>query len=122
NVAMPLGPLGISKKNRRKRALNMIENLNIETRADFMAQELSGGQQQLVAVARALINDPEIILADEPFSNIDIKHVENLKNIFASLKDQGKTIIVASHLHAEFKKFVDNKFDFENGSIKRASQ
>lgn len=122
NVAMPLVPLGISKKNRRKRALNMLENLNIETRADFMAQELSGGQQQLVAVARALINDPEIILADEPFSNIDIKHVENLKNIFAGLKDQGKTIIVASHLHDEFKKFVDNKFDFENGSIKKASQ
>ncbi len=116
NVAMPLVPSGISKKNRKKRALDMLEKLNIDTRADFMAQELSGGQQQLVAVARALINDPEIILADEPFSNIDIKHVENLKNIFAGLKNQGKTIIVTSHANVELNSLMDKKFIFENGS------
>ena len=117
NIVTPLIPLGIPKKQRRKRAMHMLEKLNLETRADFMSQELSGGQQQLVAIARALINDPEIILADEPSSNIDATHVANLKEILAGLKKAGKTIIIASHVKSAIEELVDKTVYVENGSI-----
>ena len=117
NVGIPMLPLGISKKERQRRAYNLLERLHMETRADFPAQELSGGQQQLVAIARALINEPKIILADEPLSNIDVKHVENFKNILAQLKKEGRTIIVTSHLKTPIETLVDRDFYFENGTI-----
>jgi len=117
NVAAPLLPLGISKKERRLKALMALEKLNISTRADFMAQELSGGQQQLVAIARALINNPDIILADEPISNIDEKHIINVKNILFQQKNQGKTIIITSHIISSLMDIVDHTYDFDNGEI-----
>ena len=117
NVALPLVAAGITKKERVQKASRLLETLNLETRADFMAQELSGGQQQLVAVARALINDPRIILADEPLSNIDVKHVENLTNILAQAKKQNKTIIVTSHLRTQLDKLADRCIYFDRGMI-----
>jgi putative ABC transport system ATP-binding protein len=117
NVAVPLLPSGASKKDRRSKALEILDRLNIKTRADFMAQELSGGQQQLVAIARALINNPDIILADEPISNIDNKHIMNVKNILLQQKDQGKTIIMTSHMKSSLVELVDHTYHFDNGSI-----
>jgi len=117
NIALPLIPMGLSQKERRKKALLILEDLNLTTRADFMAQELSGGQQQLVAIGRALVNNPDIILADEPFSNIDARHVENFENILENLKNQGKTVIIASHFKEPITKLVDKTFYFKNGAI-----
>ncbi len=117
NVALPLLPLGISKNARLKKAFSLLEKLHIETRADFMAQELSGGQQQLVAIARALINDPKIILADEPISNIDSRHAENLINILTELKKEGKTIIATSHIQSGINRLADRNFTFKDGAI-----
>ena len=117
NVAAPLLPLGISKKERRLKALRVLEKLNIITRADFMAQELSGGQQQLVSIARALINSPDIILADEPISNIDEKHIMNVKNILFQQKNQGKTVIITSHITSLLMDIVDHTYYFDNGSM-----
>ena len=117
NIAVPLIPAGVSKKVRKKKAIDLLERLNLETRADFQAQELSGGQQQLVAIGRALVNDPDIILADEPFSNIDTQHVKNLENILKGLKNQGKTIIIASHFLHPVDQLTDKTFYFENGNI-----
>jgi len=117
NVAIPLLPLGLSKKERREKALILLETFHLETRADFMAQELSGGQQQLVAIARALINEPDIILADEPLSNIDIKHAENFIQILNQFKTQGKTIIFTSHLRSKIDQLAHRTIYFDSGKI-----
>ena len=117
NVALPLLPAGIPKKDRLNKAFKALEALNMEARADFMVQELSGGQQQLVAIARALINDPEIILADEPLSNIDTRHVDNFINILTGLKKEKRTIIITSHLKTPVEQLMDRCIYFENGKI-----
>jgi len=118
NVSLPLLPAGISERQRKARAMKLLEELNLETRADFMANELSGGEQQRVAVARALINDPEIILADEPLSNIDTKHVAIVVDILEKLKKRGKTIITSFHdLQTQIVNLVDKTVYFEAGKI-----
>ena len=118
NVSFPLLPMGISEKKRKTRAMKLLEALNLETRADFMANELSGGEQQRAAIARALINNPEIILTDEPLSNIDMRHVNIVIDILAGLKREGKTIVVASHdSEPKMEKLADNRFLFEFGKI-----
>ena len=117
NVALPLLPAGMPKKDRLNKAFKALEALNMEARADFMVQELSGGQQQLVAIARALINDPEIILADEPLSNIDSRHVDNFINILTGLKKEKRTIIITSHLKTPVEQLMDRCIYFENGKI-----
>jgi len=118
NVSLPLVPMGVSEKVRRTRAMKLLEELNLETRADFMANELSGGEQQRAAIARALINDPGIILADEPLSNIDAAHVEIVIDILGKLKKRGKTIIASfHHLQTKMGKLVDRTVYFESGKI-----
>ena len=118
NVSLPLVPMGVSQKVRRARAMRLLEELNLETRADFMANELSGGEQQRTAIARALINDPAIILADEPLSNIDAAHVEIVVNILGELKKRGKTIVASfHHSQTEMDRLVDRTVYFESGRI-----
>lgn len=97
NVGMPLVPLGISEKRRDERALEILRKLNLENRADFRINELSGGEQQRISIARALINEPQILLADEPNSNIDQKTSLLILDIFKGLKKAGKTLIIATH-------------------------
>lgn len=97
NVAYPLLPLGIKIRERRNRAELLLARLGLDERLDHGPEELSGGEQQRVAIARALIQDPEIIIADEPTSNIDAEAVEQLLTILSGLKQNGKTIIAASH-------------------------
>ncbi len=118
NVSIPLLPIGIPEKERRKRAMKLLEELNLETRADFMANELSGGEQQRVAVARALINDPEILLADEPFSDMDMRHVGVVMDMLGKLKKRGKTIVVSSHEpQTPISQLVDRVLHFNSGKI-----
>jgi len=118
NVSLPLLPMGIGEKERRYRAMKLLEELNLETRADFMANELSGGEQQRAAIARALINDPEIILADEPLSNIDRRHVKMVIDSLSELKKRGKTIIASSHeLQTLMAELVDRTVYFDSGKI-----
>lgn len=118
NVSLPLLPMGIGEKERRDRAMKLLEELNLETRADFMANELSGGEQQRAAIARALINDPEIILADEPLSNIDTGHIKMVIDSLSELKKRGKTIIASSHeLQTPMAGLVDRTVYFDSGKI-----
>lgn len=116
NVSLPLVPLGISERKRKARAMKLLEELNLETRADFLANELSGGEQQRVAIARALINDPEIILADEPLSNIDAGHVRMVIDVLAALKKKHKTIIASFHdSQHQMVKLIDRTVYFDSG-------
>ena len=97
NVMLPLVYAGISKSERIKRAEKTLEEVQLADRMTHKPNELSGGQRQRVAVARALVNNPSIILADEPTGNLDSKTGEEIMKIFEKIFQQGNTIILVTH-------------------------
>lgn len=97
NVALPLIYAGNSKKERDARAAKALENVGLGNRMDHKPNELSGGQRQRVAVARALINDPSIILADEPTGNLDTKTSIEIMGLLEEIHSKGNTIILVTH-------------------------
>ena len=97
NVALPLVYAGISKELRNERATRALTDVGLKDRMTHKPNELSGGQRQRVAVARALVNDPSIILADEPTGNLDSKTSEEIMNLFEEIHKKGNTIIVVTH-------------------------
>ena len=97
NVMLPLIYAGVSKENRIAKGEKTMRNVGLEDRMEHRPNELSGGQRQRVAVARALINNPSIILADEPTGNLDSKTSIDIMNLFEDIYDQGNTIIVVTH-------------------------
>jgi putative ABC transport system ATP-binding protein len=97
NVALPLIYAGTSKKNRDARAAEALENVGLGNRMDHKPNELSGGQRQRVAVARALINNPSIILADEPTGNLDTKTSIEIMGLLEEIHRKGNTIILVTH-------------------------
>ncbi|ADY51201.1 ABC transporter related protein [Pseudopedobacter saltans DSM 12145] len=97
NVALPLVYAGVSKKEREERALDALINVGLENRVDHRPNELSGGQRQRVAVARALINNPSIILADEPTGNLDTKTSVEIMALMENIHIKGNTIILVTH-------------------------
>ena len=84
-------------EEREERAMYLLETVGLEAYADKMPAELSGGQQQTVAVARALANNPPIVIADEPTGNLDTKTAERVFKLFEQMKDEGKTVIMITH-------------------------
>jgi putative ABC transport system ATP-binding protein len=97
NVALPLIYAGINKEGRIARAKKALENVGLGNRTDHRPNELSGGQRQRVAVARALINDPSIILADEPTGNLDTKTSIEIMSLMEDIHAKGNTIILVTH-------------------------
>ncbi len=97
NVTLPLLPLGISPKVRAIRGDALLDKLAISHRRDFPLRQLSGGELQRAAIARALINDPPIIIADEPTAHLDSQLAGEVMDILTTLKDEGRTLVVASH-------------------------
>lgn len=97
NVMLPLIYAGVSKAEREKRALSALADVGLSDRVHHKPNELSGGQRQRVAVARALVNNPSIILADEPTGNLDSKTSVDIMNLFAEIHRMGNTIIVVTH-------------------------
>jgi len=101
NVCIPAYIAGASRKGSEKQALELLRLLNLDQRKDHKPSALSGGEQQRVAVARALINKPGIVFADEPTGNLDSTHSEELHKLFMKLRDElGQTFIVVTHNHA----------------------
>jgi putative ABC transport system ATP-binding protein len=97
NVALPLVYAGVNKANRQERAKKTLENVGLGNRIDHKPNELSGGQRQRVAVARALINNPSIILADEPTGNLDTKTSIEIMGLIEDIHSKGNTIILVTH-------------------------
>ncbi|HWZ14860.1 MAG TPA: ABC transporter ATP-binding protein [Mucilaginibacter sp.] len=97
NVALPLVYAGVNKVNRNERAKKTLENVGLGNRIDHKPNELSGGQRQRVAVARALINNPSIILADEPTGNLDTKTSIEIMGLIEDIHAKGNTIILVTH-------------------------
>jgi putative ABC transport system ATP-binding protein len=97
NVALPLIYAGVNRDNRQARARQALENVGLGHRVDHKPNELSGGQRQRVAVARALINNPSIILADEPTGNLDTKTSIEIMGLLEDIHAKGNTIILVTH-------------------------
>jgi putative ABC transport system ATP-binding protein len=97
NVELPMLYAGVSSKERRKRATASLSRVGLAERLHNKPNELSGGQQQRVSIARALVNDPVILLADEPTGALDTKTTYEIMSIFQRLNDAGKTVILVTH-------------------------
>jgi putative ABC transport system ATP-binding protein len=97
NVALPLVYAGIGKVDRDQRALKSLQDVGLGDRVKHKPNELSGGQRQRVAVARALVNNPAIILADEPTGNLDSKTSAEIMMLFEEIHRKGNTIIIVTH-------------------------
>ncbi len=97
NVALPMIYAGASKAERTKRAEEVLHDVGLADRMDHRPNELSGGQRQRVAVGRALVNNPSIILADEPTGNLDSKTSEEIMNLIDAIHQKGNTVILVTH-------------------------
>lgn len=97
NVALPLVYAGVSEEERMERAKKALEAVGLGARIDHKPMEMSGGQRQRVAIARALINNPAIIMADEPTGNLDTKSSYEIMDIFKSMNESGKTVVMVTH-------------------------
>jgi putative ABC transport system ATP-binding protein len=97
NVALPLLYAGVNKKERSRRAEEVLEKVGLAERVDFYPTQLSGGQQQRVAIARAMINRPKLLLADEPTGALDTASGEQVMELFDQLNADGATIVLITH-------------------------
>ncbi|WNW01821.1 ABC transporter ATP-binding protein [Tenacibaculum sp. HL-MS23] len=117
NVCIPAFIGGKSKITTEKRAKELLSFLGLSHRENHKPNELSGGEQQRVAVARALINEPAVIFADEPSGNLDSTSAENLHNLFFELRDKfGQTFVLVTH-NKELAKMADRTLTMKDGVI-----
>lgn len=119
NVELPLMyNRKISSKEMRRRALNALESVGLAGRAHHMPNQLSGGEQQRVAIARSLVNDPVVILADEPTGNLDTRTSIEVMDIFQRLNEQGITVVIVTH-ETDIAAFTKRNITFRDGKIIR---
>ena len=117
NICIPAFINKTEKSAAEKRALELLEFLGLSHRKNHKPSELSGGEQQRVAVARALINNPEVILADEPSGNLDSESAENLHQLFFKLREEfGQTFVIVTH-NKELANMADRKLTMVDGTI-----
>ena len=117
NVCLPAFIAGKNKKSAEKDANELLKMLGLENRLHHKPNELSGGEQQRVAVARALINRPAVILADEPSGNLDSKNAEELHQLLVKLnKEKGQTIVVVTH-NAALANMANRKVEIIDGKL-----
>ncbi|MFR1831947.1 MAG: ABC transporter ATP-binding protein [Lachnospiraceae bacterium] len=116
NVEIPMIYARKSKKERRQRALVLLEKVGLGKRFEHMPNELSGGQRQRVAIARALANEPPLILADEPTGNLDTASSIEIMEIFSELHKEGATVVVVTH-EENIAAFTHRIIRFQDGRV-----
>lgn len=117
NVCMPGYIAGKDQKQVQKRAEELLKILNIHHRIDHKPNALSGGEQQRVAVARALINQPDLVFADEPTGNLDSAHAEEMHKLFIRLRDEfNQSFVIVTHNH-ELAEMANRKLEMLDGKI-----
>lgn len=117
NIVLPMDFLGkLNKRQRRDRALQLLERVGLGDEAHRLPSQVSGGQQQRAAIARALANDPPLIVADEPTGNLDAATAESVFDLFAHLRDQGKTLVMVTHNEA-LADAASRKLEIRSGRI-----
>ncbi len=117
NICIPAFIKKTPKAEAEKRAKELLSFLNLSQRENHKPNELSGGEQQRVAVARALINNPALILADEPSGNLDTESAENLHQLFLQLRDEfGQTFVIVTH-NNDLAQLADRKLVMQDGQI-----
>ena len=118
NVELPLIYAGIGSKDRRDRATQALTRVGLADRMHHRPNELSGGQRQRVAVARALVNDPSILLADEPTGNLDSATSVEIMGLFEELHTSGQTIVLVTHEH-DIAAHADRQVHLKDGTVER---
>ena len=117
NICLPAMIKGVKLDDIKKKALDIMATLGIKDRADHKPSELSGGEQQRCAIARALINDPKIIFADEPSGNLDSQNATALHQLFIDLKNKmNQTFVIITH-NNELANMADRKLHIKDGMI-----
>ena len=117
NICIPAFIAGKSKKDAENKAFELLEILGLSDRANHKPNELSGGEQQRVAVARAMVNNPAIILADEPSGNLDSNNAENLHQLFDNLRDTlNQTFVIVTH-NENLANLANKKVLMKDGQI-----
>jgi cell division transport system ATP-binding protein len=105
----------------KERILEVIKNVNLEGKENKMPHELSGGEQQRVSIGRALINNPELILADEPTGNLDPETSEEILRLLKSLSESGRAVLFATHDMIVYNKFRSRTLTFEDGRVQEGN-
>jgi len=121
NVSLALAFAGMTSAARRERAKALLASVGLAARADHRPAELSGGEQQRVSIARALANDPQVLLADEPTGNLDSVRASEVLQILKQLQSQGKTIVLISHDHELASRFADRTVRLKDGKVVEAA-
>lgn len=116
NVALPLVYAGVSKSERKKRALKALEQVGLANRVHHRPNAISGGQKQRVAIARAIVNDPVVLMADEPTGNLDSKTTMEIMKIFQDLNDNGTTVVMVTH-EPDVAQYTKRIVSFKDGEI-----
>lgn len=122
NVVMPLVIRGVEKKEREKKAKEVLTFLNLEDRINEKVSNLSGGEQQRVCIARALIGDANIILADEPTGNLDYERGQEVLTFLRKISLEGKTVILVTHNKDDAYKYSDYVYEINDGKITNRTQ
>jgi len=116
NVELPMAYAGVSKKERRERALIALDKVGLSDRVKHKPNEISGGQKQRVAIARAIVNTPAVVMADEPTGNLDTKSSVEIMKIFQDLNNEGATVIMVTH-EPDIAKHTKRVVRFRDGEI-----
>ena len=122
NVAIPLVIRGVDKKEREKKAKEVLTILNLEDRINETVRNLSGGEQQRVCIARALIGDANIILADEPTGNLDYERGQEVLRYLKNISLEGMSVILVTHNKEDAYKYSDYVYEINDGKIINRTQ
>lgn len=117
NICIPALIAGLSQKEATQKAMQLLDYMNLTDRKDHKPSMMSGGEQQRIAVARALINDPAVVLADEPSGNLDSQSAKDLHQLFFKLRDMlGQTFVIVTH-NPQLAEMSDKTFTMKDGLI-----